>query len=227
MDKDVEEDAMTFLFANRADAGKRLAARLKGLDPANSVVVALPRGGVAIAAEICAATGAPLELVLVRKIGAPGQPELAVGAVCDGAATHWVVNREVADAFGLSDADVRALGARELAEIERRRLKWFGARPPLSLFGKTAVLVDDGVATGATMRVALTAARAGGAARLVLALPVAPAETLAELSALADETVCLATPHPFHAVGSHFADFPQLGDADVADALERFAPRRG
>lgn len=217
---------MAFLFQDRADAGRKLAQRLSTLDPARTVIVALPRGGVAVAAEICASTGAPLDIVLVRKIGAPGQPELAIGAVSDGAATHWVVNRDVAEAFGLTDADVRARGAGALAEIERRRSIWMAGRPPVSWRGRTVALVDDGVATGATMRVAIAAARAGGATRVVLALPAAPADTLAELEALADETVCLATPRPFLAVGNCYSDFPQLTNGDVAEALRRFAPAR-
>lgn len=211
-------------FSDRAEAGRTLAARLGPLDPTRTVIAALPRGGVPVAAEICAATGAPLDLVLVRKIGAPGQPELAVGAVTDGAATHYAVIREVAEAFGLSDAEVRARGARELAEIERRRALWFGTRPRVALKGKTVVVVDDGVATGATVRAALQAVHAAGAARVVLALPVAPEGTLAALSALADETVCLAVPRPFHAVGAHYAAFPQVADAEVAAILARFPP---
>lgn len=217
---------MPNLFADRAEAGRRLAERLKGLDAQQSVVAALPRGGVAVAAEICAATGAPMEIILVRKIGAPGQPELAVGAVSDGAATHWTINRDVADSFGLSDADIRARGARELAEIERRRVLWLGKRARVPFAGRDVVIVDDGVATGATVRVAIEAARAAGAKRIVLALPVAPPDALTELSARADETVCLATPRPFIAVGAHYSDFPQLSDAETATILARFPPER-
>lgn len=213
-------------FSDRAEAGRALAARLGKLDPERTVIAALPRGGVPVAAEICAATGAPLELVLVRKIGAPGQPELAVGAVTDGAEPHYAVVREIADAYGLSDEEVKRRGERELGEIERRRALWFGSRPRVPLKGKTVVVVDDGVATGATMRAALVAVRATGAARIVLALPVAPDDTLAELSTLADETVCLATPKPFHAVGSHYVSFPQLTDADVMTFLAHFPGRR-
>jgi putative phosphoribosyl transferase len=213
---------MAVLYNNRAEAGCALAARLGKLDPGKTVIAALPRGGVPVAAEICAATGAPLELILVRKIGAPGQPELAVGAVTDGAEPHYAIIREVADAFGLTDEEVKRRGAKELAEIERRRALWLGSRPRVPLKRKTGVVVDDGVATGATMRAALDAVRAAGAARIVLALPVAPDDTLAELSTLADETVCLATPRPFYAVGSHYDAFPQLADAEVTEILARF-----
>jgi putative phosphoribosyl transferase len=213
---------MAVLYNNRAEAGCALAARLGKLDPGKTVIAALPRGGVPVAAEICAATGAPLELILVRKIGAPGQPELAVGAVTDGAEPHYAIIREVADAFGLTDEEVKRRGAKELAEIERRRALWLGSRPRVPLKRKTVVVVDDGVATGATMRAALDAVRAAGAARIVLALPVAPDDTLAELSTLADETVCLATPRPFYAVGSHYDAFPQLADAEVTEILARF-----
>jgi putative phosphoribosyl transferase len=213
---------MPMRFSDREEAGRALAARLGKLDPGKTVIAALPRGGVPVAAEVCAATGTPLELVLVRKIGAPGQPELAVGAVTDGAEPHYAIIREVADAFGLTDEEVKRRGAKELAEIERRRALWFGSRPRIALRDKTVVVVDDGVATGATMRAALEAVRAAGAAKIVLALPVAPDDTLAELEPLVDETVCLATPRPFYAVGSHYASFPQLGDAEVTAILARF-----
>lgn len=215
------------LFADRAEAGRKLAGKLAHLDPAGSVILALPRGGVAVAAEICAATGAPLDLVLVRKIGAPGQTELAVGAVTDGAEPHYAIVREVADAFGLSDEEVKRRGEKELAEIERRRALWFGARPRMALAGRTAVVVDDGVATGATLRAALDAVRAARPARLVLALPVAPDDVLPGLARLADDTICLATPRPFHAVGAHYRSFPQLADRDVVAALEKYAPAEG
>lgn len=213
---------MLMRFSDRQEAGRALAARLGKLDPGKTVIAALPRGGLPVAAEICAATGAPLELILVRKIGAPGQPELAVGAVTDGAEPHYAVIREVADAFGLTDDQVKRRGEKELAEIERRRALWFGSRPRIALKDKTVVVVDDGVATGATMRAALESVRAAGAAKIVLALPVAPDDTLAELEPLADETVCLATPRPFYAVGSHYDSFPQLGDAEVTEILARF-----
>jgi len=212
-------------FADRNDAGRRLAERLGALDPSGTVILALPRGGVPVAAAIAAHSGAPLDLVLVRKIGAPGEPELAIGAVADGAAPQIVVNDAIAAAFGLSPEAVRARAGPHLAEIARRRALWLKGRPPLGLSGRTAVLVDDGIATGATMAVAIAAVRAAGAARVVLAVPVAASDALAALSARVDETVCLAMPEPFGSVGAHYRAFPQLADDEVTELLDLHAPK--
>nr|WP_210730646.1 phosphoribosyltransferase family protein [Roseibacterium persicicum] len=196
-----------------------MLARLPSLDPGATVVIALPRGGVPVAQPIAAALGVPLDVVQVRKVGLPGHRELAVAAVTDGAAPALAINTGIARRAGLSEADIRALAEPELAEIDRRRRLWHGARPPVPLRGKTVVVVDDGIATGATMRAALDRLRAEGAARLILAVPVAAADTLADLAPRVDAVVCLATPEPFHAVGAHYADFRQVTDAEVAAAL--------
>jgi putative phosphoribosyl transferase len=158
-------------------------------------------------------------VVYVRKVGLPGQPELAVAAVTDGAAPALAINAPIARAAGLTEADIRALAAPELAEIARRRALWHGDRAAVPVRGRTVVVVDDGIATGATMRAALDRLRADGAARLILAVPVAAPDALAELAPLVDRVVCLSTPDPFHAVGAHYADFRQVTDAEVAAAL--------
>lgn len=215
------------ILRDRRDAGQRLLARLPPLDGKTTVVVALPRGGVPVAAEIARAIHAPLDVVLVRKVGLPGYPELAAAAVADGTEPVYVVNPAVAAAAGLSDADIRALAAPELAEIERRRTLWHGGRGPVDVAGKTVVVVDDGIATGATAKAALRALARAGAARIILAVPVAPPSVLAELAELADTTICLMSPERFVAVGAHYADFRQVPDTEVAAALQAQARAPG
>jgi putative phosphoribosyl transferase len=207
------------MFEDRTDAGRQLAAALKPPDAGDCVVVALPRGGVPVAAEICRRHHLPIELALVRKIGAPGQPELALGAVVNGDSREIVVNQDVAKLFGLNRSDVERLGQAQFEEISRRRKLYLGGQPGLSVTGKTAIVVDDGVATGASMRAALASLRQRGAARIVLALPVAPADSLKLLSSLVDETVCLSTPDSFISVGYYYADFSQVGEEEVAAIL--------
>ena len=207
-------------FLNRIEAGRALAKRLGVLDPNNNVIFALPRGGVPLAAEIAAPNGVPLDLLLVRKIGAPGHEELAIGAVVDGEAPEIVVNKQIADQFGLSEDEVRELSSKGLEEIERRRKTYLNNRPPLPVKGKTAIVVDDGIATGATVKAALKSLAKRNPARIVLAVPVAPAEVIASLKDYADEIICLETPFPFYAVGAHYRDFPQVDDAAVLDALK-------
>ncbi len=214
------------MFANRREAGRRLAGRLRHLRPEQPVVLALPRGGAPVGYEIAEALDAPLDIVLVRKIGAPRQPELALGAVVDGPSPQLVINEGLLAELGIEEAYIKAETARQLAEIERRREVYRGGRPPLPLAGRTVVVVDDGIATGATMRVALRAVRQAGAGRIVLAVPVGPADTIAELRAEADEIVCLDEPSPFIAVGAHYARFPQLEDEDVVSLLEARRARR-
>jgi putative phosphoribosyl transferase len=209
------------MFEDRIDAGRKLAAALPPLDPAQTVVIALPRGGVPVAEVIAQAIGAPLDIALVRKVGMPGQEELALAAVADGPEPSLVVNKDVARFAGLSEKEIRALAEPELAEIDRRRQVYLGGRPPVPVAGRTVVVVDDGIATGATMRVALKALRAQGPARLILAVPVAPAETVEELSAEADAVVCLSTPSPFVAVGRHYLRFDQVPDRVVIETLAR------
>ncbi|MFG1359505.1 phosphoribosyltransferase [Xanthobacter pseudotagetidis] len=208
-------------FADRRDAGRRLAAALAHLRDAAPVVLALPRGGVPVAAEVAQALGAPLDLVLVRKIGVPGAEELAMGAVVDGAAPVVVRNDDIIAAARVTPADFDAACARELKEIERRRARYIGTRRRAPIAGRTVVMVDDGIATGATVRAALKAVRARGPKRLVLATPVAPPETVDALTADADTVVCLETPEPFGAIGYFYDDFRQVSDAEVIDLLAR------
>lgn len=207
-------------FANRQQAGRQLAHALLALDLNPPLqVLALPRGGVPVAAEVARALAAPLELLLVRKIGAPWQPELAVAAVAEGDPPELVIDAEIARLSGVDRHYIEAQAQRELAEIERRRAAYCpGARPP-EVAGRTVIVVDDGVATGSTMRAALRALRQRGPARLVLAVPVAPADTLAALRAEVDDMVCLAQPEPFVAVGRHYIDFAQVGDDEVRRIL--------
>jgi putative phosphoribosyl transferase len=176
-----------------------------------------------VAVEVARALGAPLDLVLVRKIGAPWQPELAVAAVVEGDPPEIVVDEEVQRQIGVDDQYIQARAAGELLEIRRRRLVYLKGRPPAEVEGRTVIVVDDGVATGTTMRAALKALRMRRPARLVLAVPVAPADTLEALRAEVDQVVCLAQPFPFHAVGQHYVDFHQVGDDEVVAALDAVA----
>lgn len=214
------------MFSNRSEAGERLLRRLPPVDPADAVVLALPRGGVPVAAPIARGLGAPLDLVLVRKVGAPRQPELAVGAVTDGGAMRVTVNEAVASLLGLDEEAVRALARRELPELERRRARYLGGRLPLPLEGRTAILVDDGIATGATARAALRLVRQQAPARVILAVPVAPPDALDALAGEADAVVWLEAPDPFVAVGAHYRDFAQVGDDEVAAILRAAEPGR-
>lgn len=209
-------------FSSRSDAGRRLAAALSGEAGRHPVVLALPRGGVPVAEPVARALGAPLDLVLLRKIGAPRQPELAIGAVADGPAPVLVRNDDIMRAAHVSEATFQARAQREWAELERRRARYLAGRARTSVAGRTAIVVDDGVATGATTVAALRAVRAMGAARVVLAVPVAPAEVLPRLEAEADEVVVLETPDPFFAVGAHYENFGQVEDAEVVETLARF-----
>ncbi|WP_372623028.1 phosphoribosyltransferase [Falsiroseomonas sp.] len=192
---------------------------MKALRLRDPVVYALPRGGVPVAAEVAAALGAPLDLVLVRKIGAPGQPELAIGAVVDGDNPEVVLNADIVAATGATSAFIAAARRRELAEIERRRARYLAGRAPMDPTGRAAVLVDDGIATGASARVALHALRRRGAARLVLAVPVAPPETLQALRGEVDEIVCLLEAELFFGIGAFYRDFHQLSDEEVIASI--------
>ncbi|PWS35962.1 phosphoribosyltransferase [Falsiroseomonas bella] len=214
-------------FADRAEAGRLLAERVKALGPRDPVVYALPRGGVPVAAEVAAALGAPLDLVLVRKIGAPGQPELALGAVVDGDAPEVVLNADIVAATGASEAFIAAARLRELAEIERRRARYLTGLAPVDPRGRTAVVVDDGLATGASARAALRALRRRGAARLVLATPVAPPETLKAMRGEADDTVCAVEAEVFFGIGAFYRDFHQLTDEEVIASIAAYRERMG
>ncbi|WP_395702809.1 phosphoribosyltransferase [Aquabacterium sp.] len=209
---------MDDVFADRAAAGRRLAARVAALHLSAPMVLALPRGGVPVAAPVAALLRAPLELLLVRKIGAPGQPELAVGAVAECAEPpgHVLVSDDSAMAMtGASESYVEQEARQALQEIARRRAAYRAGRAPQPVAGRTVVLVDDGIATGTTVRAALKALRQMQPARLVLAVPVAPPDTVAALREDVDDLVCLAQPTPFHAVGLHYIDFHQVPDEEV------------
>lgn len=211
-------------FVDRTQAGRELADRLAPLGLSGAIVYALPRGGVPVAFEIARALQAPLDLALVRKIGAPGQPELALAAVVDGDRPHVVVNEAIRLLTGATDAYLEREGARELAEIERRRGLYFGDRPRPDPKGRTVIVVDDGLATGATARAAIQALRSQGAARLILASPVAPSDTAAAMREEVDDLVCLAEPVEFRGVGSFYEDFHQLSDDEVLHYLNRAEP---
>jgi putative phosphoribosyl transferase len=208
-------------FANRRAAGRALARALARKHLADPVVLALPRGGVPVAAEIASRLEAPLDLVLVRKIGVPLQPELAAAAVVDGAAAEIIANDDVMAAAGLRHADIEHLARRELAEIERRRVIYLQGRARVPLEGRTLIVVDDGIATGASIRAALRALRRRRPAALILAVPVAPADIIAALRSEVDDIVCLKTPDPFYAIGMHYRDFAQLSDEAVVRTLAR------
>ncbi|MBI3770286.1 MAG: phosphoribosyltransferase [Deltaproteobacteria bacterium] len=208
------------VFKDRRDAGRQLAVPLQRYASERPVVVALPRGGVPVGYEVARALGAPLDIMVVRKLGAPGQPELGIGAVVDGDHPERVLNDDVVRLLDVSAEYLRGEIECQLAEIHRRQQAYRGGRPPVGVAGRTAIVVDDGLATGASMRAALRGLRRAGPRRLVLAVPVAPTETLATLAAEADDVVCLSTPSPFGAVGYFYDDFEQTDDVEVVALLE-------
>ena len=213
-------------FRDRHDAGRQLAASLAGLaGTPGLVVLGLPRGGVPVAAEVAAALGAPLDVVVVRKLGVPGHEELAMGAIASGGAR--VLNEELVRNLGLPAAAVAAVEARERDELARRERRFRGDRPPPDLRGATVLLVDDGLATGSTMRAAALAVRQAGAARVVGAVPVGAASVCEEMREAVDEMRCLVAPEQFLAVGTWYDDFRPTADADVHAALADAARPRG
>lgn len=205
-------------FTDRAEAGRRLAARLLDADAPNPVVLGLPRGGVPVAAQIAEALGAPLDVCLVRKLGVPFQPELAMGAI--GEEGVRVVNEPVVRGMGVTDRDLAAVEEHERGVLEHRARRYRGERQPVRYEGRTVLVVDDGLATGSTALAACRIARARGASRIVLAVPVAPHDWSARLGGEADEGVCLHTPRQFHAIGEFYADFGQTSDEEVVACLK-------
>jgi putative phosphoribosyl transferase len=214
-------------FRNRTDAGRRLADRLADYRGRNPVVLALPRGGVPVGYEIAEVLDAPLDVLWVRKIGVPFQPELALGAIVDGDHPDTVIDERMMAELDIPESYVREESARQLAEIERRRKLYRGDRAAAEIGERTVIVVDDGIATGATMRVALRALARRSPAAIVLAVPVAPPETIAALEKEVDAVVCLAAPRFFGAVGAFYDDFAQVDDATVVALLharhERYA----
>jgi len=206
-------------FANREEAGAALAALLVGRSDPDPVVVALPRGGVPVGSVVADALDAPLDVIVVRKLGVPSQPELAMGAIGEGGTR--VLNHEVVYTLRIREADLDAVERRERLELERRSRRLRADRAPLLLHDRNVILVDDGLATGSTARAAIQVARAQGARRVVLAVPVAPAATVHELASVADDVVCVATPEPFRAIGQWYRDFRPTTDDEVVELLNR------
>jgi predicted phosphoribosyltransferase len=209
-------------FEDRRSAGRALAALLPHYAGRHDVLVlALPRGGVPVAFEVARALGAPLDLFLVRKLGTPGHRELAMGAIASGGVR--VLNDEVVQWYGITPDDIEAVARDEQRELERREVAYREGRDPVPVEGRTVILIDDGLATGSTMRAAVQAVRLRQPARVVVAVPVGAPQTCAELSAIADEVVCPRRPEPFAAVGQWYVDFEQTTDAEVRDLLREHA----
>lgn len=207
-------------FADREEAGQQLAEAVAQLGLKNTVVLALPRGGVPVGFEVAKTLGAPLDVLLVRKIGAPGHEEYGIGALVDGASPQVVIDEAAARMVGADQAYIDRKVAEQLQEIERRRTA-YRSGPPAALTGRTIVVVDDGIATGGTVRAALQALAKVGAEKVVLAVPLAPPDVLPEMRTLCDEVVCLSSPEPFYAVGAHYRDFSQTEDREVIELLEK------
>jgi putative phosphoribosyl transferase len=209
---------MQDIFVDRTDAGRRLASEVKALGLVSPVILALPRGGVTVAVEIARALGAPLDLVLAGKIGARGQPEYAIAAVAEGPEPALVIDEDIAR-DPATVADIHARLPEALAELERRRRAYLRGREPVPVAGRPAVLVDDGIATGATARAALKSLRSRGPSRIVLAVPCAPASEVAALAREVDDFVCILRPAWFGAVSAFYRDFSQVSDDQVLAAL--------
>jgi len=212
-------------FRDRSHAGRKLAKALVGYKAQQPVVLALPRGGVSVAGKVCAALNAPLDLILVRKIGVPFQPELAMGAVVDGSTPIIVRNEEVIRLAHIDESTFKTVCDDELAEIERQRQRYPGTQARLEIGGCTAIVIDDGIATGATTRAALRATRTRNPKKLVLAVPLAPTSVLDELRDQADDIVCLEDYEFFGAIGTYYRDFSQVSDEQVIDILKQFSRR--
>lgn len=214
------------MFADRQDAGRRLATALLRFKDVHPVVLALPRGGVPVGFEIAERLAAPLDIILVRKIGAPGFEELAIGAIAEGTPIERVLEHDTIRELEIPQDYLERQIARQSQEIDRRRTVYRQNRAPTGVNGGTAIVVDDGIATGATMRAALRVVRRQAPRQLVMAVPVAAPQTLEALRGEADEIVCLAAPEPFDAISLFYAEFHQLKDEEVTDLLARAAARR-
>ena len=208
------------IFTNRVEAGRMLAERLKPFAHRKDVIVlGIPRGGIPVAFEIAEALGAPLDVFVARKLGVPGQEELAFGAIASGGVR--VLDPEIIEATGISETDIAEVTARERIELERRERLYRGSRPPLDVGGRTAILVDDGIATGSSIRAAISALRHLKPARLIVAAPVAPAATCEQLRTEVEDLVCVDMPRSFRAIGEFYEDFSQVTDQEVTDLLRR------
>lgn len=209
------------MFADRQEAGRKLAARLAHLKGENPCVLALPRGGVPVALEIAQALDAPLDLVIVRKLGAPWQPELAIGAIVDGDRPRLVLNDSIVAQLDIERGYIEEEKKRQLEEIARRQKAYIGDRPRVAIAGRTAIIVDDGIATGATIKAAILAVRAARPRKIVLAVPVAPADAIAALRRDVDEVVCLEAHDDFAALSLYYLDFRQIEDEEMRTLLAR------
>ena len=213
-------------FANRTEAGRQLAEKLeKYVGRDDVIVLGLPRGGVPVAYEVAKRLRAPLDVFIVRKLGVPGFEELAAGAIASGGVR--VLNQDVVRAIPYAEEAIEAVTAKETTELERREQIYREGRPAPELKGRIVILVDDGLATGATMRAAVKALKQRGAAKIVVAVPVGPPDTCRELAEEADETICLSAPAFFQAVGQHYEDFSQTSDEDVRELLSSAAQKSG
>lgn len=210
------------VFQDRSDAGRQLAELLRSYRGRNVLVLGIPRGGVPIGAEIAALLGGELDVSVARKLGAPNQPELAIGAISSGS---WTINDDVVRALRVPEAFIEAEVRRELAEVGRRNKLYRSGRPPPVINARTVIVTDDGIATGATVRATLESVRREHPAQVILAVPVAPREALDDLRQLVDEIACVSVPDHFAAVGQFYRRFPQLEDEDVIAILDR--ARRG
>jgi putative phosphoribosyl transferase len=213
------------IFANRTEAGQKLALRLKQYANRGDVIVlGAPRGGVPIAFEIATDLRAPLDVFMLRKLGVPGREEFAFGAIASGGVR--ILNRDTVEGLGITREDIERVTSAEEQELERRERAYRGGRPPLNVIGRTVILVDDGIATGASMAAAIRALRQMNPARIVIAVPVAPADTCGRLRSEVDEFVCLEMPEPFFGVGQFYDDFSQVSDEEVKDLLDNAARQR-
>ncbi len=207
------------MFKDRTEAGKTLAEALSEYKDKNTIVLAIPRGGVVVAYEVAKALNAPLDLIIPRKIGAPSQPELAIGAVTEDGTT--ILNQDIIQYLRVPDDYIKTEVKRQVEEIKRRIQRYLGDKPRLSIEGKVVILIDDGVATGATTRAAIASIRKRKPASIVLAIPVGPPDTVKELREDADKVICLMTPEPFFAIGQFYENFEQTSDEEVIQILNK------
>ncbi|MFZ0888253.1 MAG: phosphoribosyltransferase family protein [Candidatus Binataceae bacterium] len=214
----------SYIFSDRTDAGRKLAAALAKYKKQDPVVLGIPRGGVPVALEVARALEAPLDVIVVRKLGAPGQSELGIGAVADGDHPEGIFNQEIIRELGVPKEYLNAEIAKQLQEVKRRQETYRGGRPPVTLAGRTALVVDDGIATGGSVLAALRALKRAKPRLIVLAVPVAPAETIEYLRTEADDIVCLSMPASFYAVGQFYRDFHQVSDQEVIQMLGSWRP---